>query len=523
MKRALSPCSPEPEQKNKKLKANEDSTEEANKLFERASSSERTDPTTAFDLYQKAADLNHLRARLKVGVCHLEGVGTTKDISKAKEIFEKLSKDHDMAPAHNNLGFCYEHVNDELAFQYYQKAADQELPHGVYNLAYSYHKGLGVIKNEAKAFELYQKAMNLGSCAAIINLSNFYEYGVIVPKDLSKAFELIQMAATHGHSVAEWNLGRLYQYGISVEIDLDKSFFWYQRSADQNFAKAIHTVARFYGLGIGKVQQDHKKALVLYQKSAKLGLSESNFNLGVFYRCGLGDLVKDEAKAFELFLESATAVPLCEHAVEEVALCYFHGRGVPTNFAKAFEFFEKGFTLGIDSCTNGLGTMYEKGLHVSVNKQKAIDLFSKAAERNYALSIYNLGVCYEHGLGVIKDEFKAFQLFQKSYKRTQETKEEIIEKTVSLALARCFENGFGTKKDLIEALKWFRLSKNEMEVTRLLKDHPVEICEHLLSIPLLQSENEKLKQEIEELQARPPGGETFWKAKEEWENVCSHK
>lgn len=50
----------------------------------------------------------------------------------------------------------------------------------------------------------------------------------------------------------------------------------------------------------------------------------------------------------------------------------------------------------------------------------------------------------------------------------------------------------------------------------MLSSYKSEVCEKLLSIPLLLSENEKLKQEIEELQARP-GGETFWKAKEEFE------
>lgn len=524
MKRAVSPTPSSPKHKKLKIDQSKDESKEESKdeskkcqeLFEKAVALEKNDMKAAFDIYQQASSLNHLRSKLRVAICYMEGTGTPKDCKTAKEIFEDLSFKQDMHVAHNNLGVCYHNglgtaVNYEKAFQLFEKAAAQEVPLGVFNLARSYALGTGVQKDQAKAFELYQKAVQLGSCGAMSNLALFYEKGIVVPKDLSKALELTKRAAEGGHSVAQYNLSQYYE----KEKDWDSALLWLQKSADQNYEIAIHDLAYSYKNGTHGLQKDINKSIELWKKSANLGLPESVFNLAVFYRDGV-DVPKDLAKAFEMFLQSATMSLPCLQATEEVAFCYFYGKGVAQNYEKAFEWFSKGVSLGFPACLNGLGFMYEKGFHVAENKPKAFELFSKAASTNDPLAVFNLGVCYEQGSGTSKDEAKAFEHFQTAYQLGEEVNAGLCTKISSLALGRCYEKGVGTKRDLLEALKWHRLSQNNEEVFKMLSNYKSEVCEQLLSIPLLRFENEKLKQEIEELQARP-GGETFWKAKEEFE------
>jgi len=333
--------------------------------------------------------------------------------------------------------------------------------------------------------------------------------------DTKAAFELYQQASSLNHLQSRLRVGICCMEGTGTAKDLKMAKEIFEELSSQHEKGiAVHNLAYSYEKGDHGVPKDIKKSIELYEKSANLGRPESLFNLGIIYRDGIG-ISKDLPKAFKMMLQSATMTPPYVQSTEEVAFCYFHGKGVAQNYEKAFEWFSKGASLGLKACVNGLGFMYDMGLHVAENKYKAFELFSKAASMNHPLAIFNVGVCYEKGSGISKDEAKAFEHFQSSWKRSQERGHHECQ-NVTLALARCHEKGVGTKRDLLEAIKWYRLSQNEEEVFKRLSSYKSEICEKLLSIPLLESENEKLKQEIEELQARP-GGETFWKAKEEFE------
>jgi TPR repeat protein len=65
------------------------------------------------------------------------------------------------------LGFCYEkgigtNIDEQKAFELYQKAANLEYARGIYNLGYCYEEGIGTSIDKQKAHELYQKAVKLG-------------------------------------------------------------------------------------------------------------------------------------------------------------------------------------------------------------------------------------------------------------------------------------------------------------------------------------------------------------------------
>ncbi|KAG0001360.1 hypothetical protein BGZ79_004763 [Entomortierella chlamydospora] len=61
-----------------------------------------------------------------------------------------------------------------------------------------------------------------------------------------------------------------------------------------------------------------------------------------------------------------------------------------------------------------LGVLYEKGYGVPQDYSKAGEWYQKAASYGHVSAQYNLGVVYHSGLGVAQDYFKAAEWYQKA-------------------------------------------------------------------------------------------------------------
>ncbi|MBR2722693.1 MAG: sel1 repeat family protein [Lentisphaeria bacterium] len=80
--------------------------------------------------------------------------------------------------AQNRLALMYLngdiiHQNQYLAFYWFKKAADSEMPVALYNVGHCYEYGKGVKKNLPEAFFWYRKAADKGFQSAIIRLRSF--------------------------------------------------------------------------------------------------------------------------------------------------------------------------------------------------------------------------------------------------------------------------------------------------------------------------------------------------------------
>ena len=64
-----------------------------------------------------------------------------------------------------------------------------------------------------------------------------------------------------------------------------------------------------------------------------------------------------------------------------VGICYANGRGVETDFAKAFIYFEKSANLGLDLAQLNLAICYENGYGTEKNIVKAKYWYGKAANQ----------------------------------------------------------------------------------------------------------------------------------------------
>jgi len=120
----------------------------------------------AFELIQKAAELENVVAQFDLAYMYMVGKGTNKNCKKAFELTKKL--------------------------------ANKQYPYGINLLGYCYDKGIGTDANKQKAFELYQKAANLENCVAQYNVAKLYEYGKGIEKDISQAIYWYKISAEQG-------------------------------------------------------------------------------------------------------------------------------------------------------------------------------------------------------------------------------------------------------------------------------------------------------------------------------------
>ena len=101
-------------------------------------------------------------------------------------------------------------------------------------------------------------------------------------------------------------------------------------------------------------------------------------------------------------------------AQDSLGVLYAKGLGVPQNYAKARQWFEKAAVQGDAEAQYNLGFLYHKGQGVPRDDVKARQWWEKAAAQGYAWAQNNLGMLYRDGLGVPQDYAKARQWFEKA-------------------------------------------------------------------------------------------------------------
>src|SRR5215469_9403208 len=95
-----------------------------------------------------------------------------------------------------------------------------------------------------------------------------------------------------------------------------------------------------------------------------------------------------------------------------------------------------------------LGYFYEHGLGVPRDYTKAAESYEKAALQGYAMAQNNLGSLYHRGLGVHKDAARAFRLVLAAAQQGDRAAES--------SLGRAYYEGIGTPRDFSQAARWFR-------------------------------------------------------------------
>ncbi|MCK8823577.1 TIR domain-containing protein [Fuchsiella alkaliacetigena] len=152
--------------------------EEKQQTYEEAEDHyQQEDYQTAIELYQQAAQENHVIAKKRLGDIYHRGLGVARD--------------------------------DEEAVKWYRQAAEREHKEAQYMLGFMYMGGRGVEDSDQQAREWYLKAAQQGHKDAQVALGAIYKHGLGIEEDVAEAEKWYQKAAQQRSETAKEQLEEL--------------------------------------------------------------------------------------------------------------------------------------------------------------------------------------------------------------------------------------------------------------------------------------------------------------------------
>lgn len=322
------------------------------------------------------------------------------------------------------------------ALYYYELASEKEYGPALNNLGCLYHYGKGVMRDFAKAKDLYHRAAVAGEPRGYLSLAYVYMWGKGVPIDLYAAEEYLHMAKTMTEekkfiAESENNKTEVRRYA-DILTDAEKCRN-YLESEKRSLA---------YRNEDGKEKENILRNLT---GAAQNGDGRAQFELGLYYNDR-----KDYASAREWFLKAAEKG--FSGAVVNLGFQYYHGKGIPKDFEKAYQHFDRAEKMnGNKTAMLMLGKMYEKGEYVKQNFEEAAKWYEKAANQGEASAAGCLAIFYEEGRDGIKQNYEKAALF---YQQGVEAGLMFCESR----LANLYAIGKGVKKDYNKAIDLFNLA-----------------------------------------------------------------
>lgn len=250
------------------------------------------DNEKAYELYIKAAKLDHSESAYRVAVCNEVGAGTRKDYEKALIWYKKAASLGNVSAMYKLGMISLNGLLDQPrsfteAVTWLERAADKadsDTPHAVHELGLLYER----------ADTLDMSAINNSGTAMVIH------------KDERKAFDMFLKAAKLGYSPAQFRLGCCYEYGtLGCPIDPKRSIAWYSKAAEKGEAESELALSGWYLTGSeGILQQSDTEAYLWARRAAEKGLAKAEYALGYFSEVGIG-VKADFEEAKEWYYKAA--------------------------------------------------------------------------------------------------------------------------------------------------------------------------------------------------------------------------
>jgi uncharacterized protein len=160
----------------------------------------------------------------------------------------------------------------------------------------------------------------------------------------------------------------------------------------------------------GMLLPDMEQAKGFFKQALELGNTKADLELGKIY----AKETSAESRITAAFYLEDAAKRGNTNAYTELGNLYYQTSLQYQDFAKAFDYFNKGSILGNSDCTAMTGYFYYKGLHKRQDYAKAFEYFKKAAEKENPLAIYFMGLQYRNGYGLERNADMARPLIAKS-------------------------------------------------------------------------------------------------------------
>ena len=167
----------------------------------------------------------------------------------------------------------------------------------------------------------------------------------------------------------------------------------------------------------------------------------------------------EKRKADELkFVEAAKICRIgAEHgdaqAQYKLGDMFYHGQGVPQDYAEAVRWLRKSADQGNAKGEGALASMYSSGRGVQKDYNEALMWYRKAADQNNARSLYCIGYMYYYGEGVPQDNAEAARWYRKAA--------ELGNVYAQSNLGYLYYYGYGVQRDRAEAERWYHMAADQ--------------------------------------------------------------
>lgn len=162
----------------------------------------------------------------------------------------------------------FESNNNVEGIKNLEKAALSGMPEAQRRLGLVFSMGERAPQNDELAFNWFQKAANNNDTAAMYFVGEAYYYGTGCERDIEKALYWMEMSAEKGNKYAQEFLGAEYIQGEKVNKDINKGVELLKRSAEQNWSSAQYRLAFLYARGI-EIPFDKELAVMWFEKAVK--------------------------------------------------------------------------------------------------------------------------------------------------------------------------------------------------------------------------------------------------------------
>ncbi|KAI8885317.1 HCP-like protein [Backusella circina FSU 941] len=423
----------------------------------------------AFDLFKKAADQGHSKAKLLFEVPINCGYGMY-NYNKIMEMFISVSEQN-IASLEFNIGYTYENGIEKALTRDYQKAVKWYFKSGAkgdprahLRLGIMYEEGRGLIKSFRAAIYYYRKACEKREGDAMYRLGCIYLDGRGLTQNVVMAFHLFTQAADMDHKDASKALLRhLDNTNLPLESEQDENYVDYPLTFSEgeipiqikheNQMLMLKTMAREegfiaiqYQLGnLFESRENPEEAFTWYVMASNGGITDAIYRLGTLYEDGRG-VSQDYEKAVRLY--EYAGIKDHEDALYRLAQMYLYSKGVELDYLKAYDLYKRASELG-HTLSYGILNITEESS--PKEKQSQIILMCEYVAENGNVSVqYELGVFYEKLAMVYLEAFKWYTIAADNE-----------HKEAQYRLGRMYEKGLGIDQDYNKAIELYNLAKEQ--------------------------------------------------------------
>jgi TPR repeat protein len=289
----------------------------------------------------------------------------------------------------------------------------------------------------------------------------------------------VERLANSGDLTAQHYLGYCNAEAFRMTRNPQVGAAWYKRAMRGGYLPSANNLANLHLRGMLGMR-DLDQAIRYYNFAIERGYVPAQVNLGRLYQ--IEGRQTDAFRAFQKAAEQDST-----DAMTELYRCYWVGRGVPSDHAKAMEWLTKAAEANDPEAQCLMGYRCEtrewkgEGENRRLTPKKPLEAFRwyrRSAEQNWPGGLYHLGLCYLKGDVVERDEARALELIRTA---ADEGVEDAIhdlarlyargigeprsEQDRPMALLRRigawgdlmvrYEHGLGTREDLVEAARCY--------------------------------------------------------------------